>query len=103
MGDAHTLHTHSSFVTLDAPGAGERSQSALAKMKAMGSHLFDISHEGWEPEDEPYYISEKLWEPFRAGTVPVYFGASIQVKLEEILPEHSWIDASSFDSLQASI
>ena len=34
----------------------------IANPQAMGKHLFSIAHEGWTPQQEPYYISEKLWE-----------------------------------------
>ena len=76
--------------------AGGRSQGfeggkAQGKMQRMGKHLFNIAHEG---NTEPYYFSEKLWEPYQAGSVPVYWGANKELNLENILPENSWIDAT---------
>merc|ERR1712023_32611 len=70
---------------------------AQGKMQRMGKHLFNIAHEG---NTEPYYFSEKLWEPYQAGSVPVYFGAAAELRTEGILPEHSWIDANSFASVK---
>jgi len=83
--------------------AGGRTQGfegtkAEAKMRRMGAHMFNIAHEGFS---EPYYFSEKLWEPYQAGSVPIYFGAGKELELEGILPEHSWIDAQKYPSVQA--
>jgi len=76
--------------------AGGRTQGfegakAQAKMARMGQHLFNIAHEG---SVEPYYFSEKLWEPYQAGSVPIYYGPGKDLHFEGILPENSWIDAT---------
>jgi hypothetical protein len=46
------------------------------------------------------YVSEKLWNPFRAGTVPIYVGGHAEARQGRWLPEHSWIDASEFGSVR---
>jgi len=84
----------------NAEGAGGRSQGfegsrADAKMARIRSHKFNIAHEGYV---ESYYVSEKLWEPYLAGSVPIYYGAGKELELERILPEHSWINALNYPS-----
>jgi hypothetical protein len=76
----------------DVDSAGAAGDEML---RVMGRHLFNLAHEG---PIEPWYASEKLWNPFRAGTVPVYMGPSETLRREGWLPEHSWIDAASFAS-----
>ena len=44
------------------------------------------------------YFSEKLWDPYLAGSVPIFVGATVELKQANILPEGSWIDASDFSS-----
>ena len=44
------------------------------------------------------YFSEKLWDPYLAGSVPVFVGATAELKAANILPEGSWIDANDFKS-----
>jgi len=75
--------------------AGGRTQGfeggrAAAKMERMGRHKFNIAHEGYSA---PYYFSEKLWEPYQAGVIPVYWGAGEWLEKERLLPENSWINA----------
>jgi hypothetical protein len=47
------------------------------------------------------YATEKLWNAYRAGAVPVYVGPAADLLREQWLPTHSWIDGSSFASHEA--
>eukprot|EP00656_Telonema_subtile_P003227 TRINITY_DN11474_c0_g1_i1.p1 TRINITY_DN11474_c0_g1~~TRINITY_DN11474_c0_g1_i1.p1 ORF type:complete len:264 (+),score=67.62 TRINITY_DN11474_c0_g1_i1:316-1107(+) len=80
--------------------AGGRSygSAAAAKMSTMARHLFVVAHEGFS---EPWYFSEKLWDPYIAGAVPVFVGQAAQLHAERLLPEGSWVDASQWPSVQA--
>jgi hypothetical protein len=39
------------------------------------------------------YVTEKIFDAFRAGTVPIYLGAP---NVSEFVPENSYIDANAF-------
>ncbi len=47
---------------------------------------------GLENSIAPDYVTEKLFEPLLAGTVPVYRGAP---NVREFAPEHSYVDAEA--------
>jgi len=47
---------------------------------------------GLENSIAPDYVTEKLFEPLLAGTVPVYRGAP---NAREFVPEHSYVDAEA--------
>jgi hypothetical protein len=53
-------------------------------------YLFYLAFENQCVDD---YITEKLWGPFAAGTVPVYFGAS---NVKDHAPNHSIIHVDDF-------
>lgn len=87
----HNQHGEDAGGRTYGPGARD-------KMATMGRHRFTIAHEGfWEP----WYFSEKLWDPFIAGSVPVFVGHTAELHAEGLLPEGSWIDASRFGSVEA--
>lgn len=43
--------------------------------------------------DTPGYITEKIWDSFKAKTLPVYWGAS---NIEEYVPKNCFIDYRDF-------
>lgn len=57
----------------------------------MGRYRFAISYENIR--DVPGYITEKLFDPFMAGTVPVYRGAG---NVTDHVPADCFIDARRF-------
>lgn len=70
---------------------GSNSKFILAKKYAFVT-AFENSY-------YPGYITEKLWDPLIAGTLPIYLGAP---DVTHLLPEHSFInvnDFSTFDDL----
>lgn len=63
------------------------------KKDVMGHYLFYLA---FENQNVPDYITEKLWGPFEAGTVPVYFGAP---NIKEHVPNNSIIAVSDFATI----
>jgi hypothetical protein len=55
----------------------------------MDPNVFFISGLLWFTD----YITEKLWGPYEAGTVPVYLGAP---NIKHLAPNHSYIDVDDF-------
>ena len=74
-------------------------QALLCRQKTAHSH-FQPSVPPWLCPPCLRYVSEKLWNPFRAGTVPIYVGGHAEARQGRWLPEHSWIDASEFGSVR---
>lgn len=60
------------------------------KIAIIGSYRFCL---GLENSILPDYVTEKMFDPLRAGSVPVYFGAP---NAGEFVPEHSYIDAMAY-------
>lgn len=65
------------------------------RIGARDVHMFEIAH---ECHQEPWYISEKFWNSFRAGTLPIYVGDAEHVRCARMMPHHSFIDARDFAS-----
>jgi len=63
------------------------------KEAVMRQYLFYLA---FENQNENDYITEKLWGPLQAGTVPVYYGAP---NIHEHVPYDSIINVNDFDSL----
>lgn len=63
------------------------------KIQVMQHYLFYLA---FENQNEPDYITEKLWGPLVAGTVPVYFGAP---NVKEHVPNRSIIVVDDFESI----
>jgi len=70
----------------DIPPGSTRSN----KVSIMKHYLFYFA---FENQIVPDYITEKLWGPFEAGTVPVYFGAP---NVKEHVPKNSIIHTADF-------
>ena len=62
------------------------------KYKMMQKYALYFAFENQRVDD---YITEKLWRTFRAGVLPVYFGAP---NIKEHVPEHSIVNVDDFAS-----
>jgi hypothetical protein len=60
------------------------------KEDILRHYLFYLA---FENQNVPDYITEKLWQPFQAGTVPVYLGAP---NVDHHVPDHSMINVNDF-------
>ena len=60
------------------------------KIETIARHKFCFAMEN---SVEPDYVTEKIYDAFMAGTVPIYLGAP---NVDEFVPENSYIDASAF-------
>lgn len=63
------------------------------KLATLSQYKFSICFEN--VKDIPGYITEKIFDCFFAGTVPVYLGAD---NIKEYIPENTFIDARKFHS-----
>lgn len=62
---------------------------------AMSHYKFVLAIENSMLES---YVTEKLFYALDAGAIPIYFGAS---NVEDLVPPHSIIDGSKFESLES--
>ncbi|TGP24021.1 MULTISPECIES: glycosyltransferase family 10 [unclassified Mesorhizobium] len=60
------------------------------KLETIGRYPFCLALEN---SIAPDYVTEKMFDPLEAGTVPVYLGAP---NAAEFVPDNSYIDAASF-------
>ena len=67
------------------------------KMKMMRKYAMYFAFENQRVDD---YITEKLWKTFRAGVLPVYFGAP---NIKEHVPENSIVHVDDFESHDALV
>lgn len=72
------------------PGSNLRDKESVMKR-----YLFYFAFENQCVND---YITEKLWGPMQAGTVPVYFGAP---NIKDHAPQHSLIHVDDFPNTRA--
>lgn len=70
---------------IDGPDLGPET-----KLATIGRYRFCLALEN---SIAPDYVTEKLFDPLAAGTVPVYLGAP---NAADFVPGHSYIDAASF-------
>lgn len=49
----------------------------------------------WENMEIPYYVTEKLWDPIAAGSLPLYWGPP---EMHDRLPAESIIDCRDYES-----
>jgi len=64
-----------------------------SKSETMKNYKFSIAYEN--VKDEPGYITEKIFDVFIAGCVPIYWGAN---NITEYVPENCFIDRRKFHS-----
>jgi alpha-1,3-fucosyltransferase 10 len=62
------------------------------KIETIARHKFCFAMENAIEAD---YVTEKIYDAFLAGTVPIYLGAP---NVDEFVPPNSYIDASAFTS-----
>ncbi|UCI07740.1 glycosyltransferase family 10 domain-containing protein [Mesorhizobium sp. B1-1-8] len=70
---------------IEGPDLGRKT-----KLETIGRYRFCLALEN---SIAPDYVTEKMFDPLAAGTVPVYLGAP---NAAEFVPENSYIDAASF-------
>ena len=68
----------------------------VSKLDTMQKYCFNICYEN--VRDLPGYITEKIFDSFFAGCIPIYWGAS---NISNYVPEDCFIDRRSFDSHEA--
>lgn len=64
----------------------------VEKVNILKNYKFCICYEN--SSDEPGYITEKIFDSFHAGCVPVYYGAP---NITKYIPENCFIDFRKFD------
>lgn len=82
------VHSYGRFMnnrTLDGPDRGRET-----KLETIGRYPFCIAFENSICAD---YVTEKLYDPLAAGTVPIYLGAP---NVADFAPRHSYVDAADF-------
>ena len=67
--------------------------SITSKHEVLEQYKFSICYEN--ARDIPGYITEKIFDCFFAGCIPVYWGAS---NITQYIPENTFIDRRKFDS-----
>ena len=64
---------------------------AASKLETMQKYRFSICYDN--VRDLPGYITEKIWDSFFAGCIPVYWGAT---NITNYIPEDCFIDRRKF-------
>ncbi|CAH8222893.1 glycosyltransferase family 10 domain-containing protein [Vibrio aestuarianus] len=64
-----------------------------SKNKTLANYKFSICYEN--ARDIPGYITEKIFDCFFAGCIPIYWGAN---DIAEYVPENCFIDKRNFDT-----
>ncbi|WP_421914831.1 glycosyltransferase family 10 domain-containing protein [Mesorhizobium sp.] len=78
---------HNPTRTIEGPDLGKQT-----KIETIARYRFCLALEN---SISPDYVTEKIYDPLLAGTVPVYLGAP---NVDEFVPANAYIDASSFSS-----
>ena len=73
--------------TIEGPDLGR-----VTKQEIIGRYRFCMAVENSTEAD---YVTEKIYDCFLAGTVPIYLGAP---NVDEFVPPGSYINAANFDS-----
>jgi hypothetical protein len=69
---------------------------ASDKIQTLANYKFSICYEN--TSDKEGYITEKIFDCFKAGVIPVYLGAP---NIEKIVPTNCFIDKRRFKTYQA--
>jgi len=84
---------HSYGKVLNNRALPERDLGTATKLKLLRSYKFTLAFENSVCRD---YVTEKLFDPFMAGSVPIYRGAP---NVEEFVPgDHCYINTADFAS-----
>ena len=70
--------------------------SVTSKRPVLEKYKFNICFEN--AKNIPGYITEKIFDSFISGTIPVYLGAP---NVSEFIPENCFIDMAKFDSYES--
>jgi len=62
------------------------------KIETLSNYKFNLCFENMK--DTPWYITEKIWDSFKAKSVPIYWGAS---NISDYIPEDCFIDFRNFE------
>jgi hypothetical protein len=74
---------------------GEPDRGLSTKLAVISRYQFCLA---FENSIAPDYVTEKLFDPLRVGTVPVYRGAP---NVKDFAPERSFINADEYDGPKA--
>ncbi len=78
---------HNPTRTIEGPDLGRQT-----KIETIARYRFCLALEN---SISPDYVTEKIYDPLIAGTVPIYLGAP---NVDEFVPVNSYINASAFSS-----
>ncbi len=62
------------------------------KIETLSQYKFNLCFENMK--NEPWYITEKIWDSFKARSIPIYWGAS---NIEDYIPTNTFIDFRQFE------
>lgn len=68
------------------------------KIETLGQYDFAVCFENFGSSD--YYVSEKIFDCFLAGCVPIYLGAK---KIDELIPPGCYVHCRDFESYEKVI
>lgn len=69
--------------------------SCESKYEVLSRYLFSLCFENMAMQG---YVTEKIFDCFYAGTIPLYLGAS---DIQDLIPESAYIDCRKFSTWQA--
>jgi len=78
-----------------APNFPSYQGAIKSKFEIMKNYKFSICYENIK--DQPGYITEKIFDSFFAGCIPIYWGAS---NITDYIPENCFIDKRKFNSYE---
>jgi len=61
------------------------------RLATLSQYRFSLAYENWRGDIG--YLTDRLFDGFLAGAVPVYFG---DAKVDRIIPAHAFVDARNF-------
>lgn len=70
----------------------------LDKIEVLSQYKFNICFENMK--NTPGYITEKIWDAFKARCVPIYWGAS---NVTDYIPENTFIDFRKYENNYQSL
>jgi len=70
---------------------------SVSKLQTLDKYMYNLSFENcYHSEHSNGYITEKIFDAFRAKVVPIYYGC---YNIEEYVPSELFIDYRKFDSV----
>lgn len=71
--------------------------ACASKYEVLGKYQFSLCFENMAMQG---YVTEKIFDCFYAGTIPLYWGAS---DIKDLIPEETYIDCRKFSSWDAML